>query len=112
MSEEQIRQLGEGIKDISLEIKLVWQKLSDIGITMAQLPCKEHRAEMKTNNKEIERHIKESDAWRRAILISVIGSITSVVIAVSAFVTVKVTLEKHIEYSNKYFTHIEKTLGN
>lgn len=106
MSEEQIRQLLEGNKDITLEIKLLWQKLNEIQIIMAS-----QGVTMKHSSKDIDKHIEESNMWRRTVIITAISSITSFVIAVSAFVTVKVTLEKHIEYANKYFAHIEGELN-
>ena len=106
MSEEQIKQLKDGIKELSLEIKLVWQKLNEIQITMAG-----QGANMRHSAKDIDKHIEESDTWRRLVMTAVVGSITSIIVAVASFVTVKVTLEKHIEYANKYFDHIEIELN-
>ena len=110
MSEDQWVKLIDGNKEIQLEIKLLWSKLNEIGITMAKLPCEQHSQSMKHSSKDIDKHINESDDWRRMIVGAFIGSIASLVIAVSIFVTTKVTLEKHIEYSNKYFAHIEGSM--
>ena len=101
MSEEQIQQLNENIKDLSLEIKLVWQKLNDIQVTIAG-----QGVTMKHSAKDIDKHIEESNIWRRAILATFMASIFSVISAVGVFFTLRSDLNNHIEYSERTLKRI------
>ena len=106
MSEDQIQQLSEGIKDVKMEIKLVWTKLNDISLSMAKLPCEQHNIHMKHSNDDIHKHIQESDSWRKLIVGAFLSSIVSIIIATSIFTAVKTRLQEHIIYTDKAFAHI------
>jgi hypothetical protein len=111
MSEDQIERILDAMKEFSLDMKLFWSKLGQIEVKIASLPCDQHQIKMKHSETDIDKHINESDNWRRLIVTAFLGSLFSMFIAVSVFVTVKTQLTDHISYSDKILKHVVSEQG-